>query len=145
MLDSSVEVLFWCPQLDDIKSIQSARLHKPFQFYYATDLLCIEQEWLTNLKITDTPKIHAVQDFLTKVSSTNTTILLNTYCCEKDAFLDTSDLLSNFCTNIMLSNREYSSQDLKLNNTSNLTIAPLGMGASDTWRDAPDAHEGSFS
>lgn len=38
---------------------------------------------------------------------------------------------------VKLSSREYSSQDLKHHNMS--TIAPLGMGASDTWRGAPDA------
>lgn len=39
----------------------------------------------------------------------------------------------------MLSSREYQSQDLARNNVStNVTIAPLGMGVSDTWRGAPD-------
>ena len=115
-------------------------LFKKESFCCASDLLCIEQEWITNSNIADTtPKIQAVQDFLAKVSSANTSTLSNSYRREKDAFLDISNLFSKFCVHITLSNREYSQQDLKKNNASNMTIASLGMGASDTWRGAPDA------
>lgn len=69
-------------------------LYKKESFCCATDLLCIEQEWLTDLKKVDTPKVHAVQDFLTKVSSTNVNTLSKTFSCEK--FLAISNVYQNF-------------------------------------------------
>lgn len=76
------------------------------------------------MKKADPSKAHAVQDFLTKVNSTNIGTLLNTFSYEKDAFLAISNVLSKFCPEIKLSSREYNSQDLKHHNMSgNVTIA----------------------
>ena len=57
-----------------------------------------------------------------------------------------SSIFANFCTEIKLSSREYSTQDLDNHKISakSITIAPLGMGASDTWRGPPDARLRGF-
>ena len=124
-------------------------LFKKEPFCCATDLLHIEQEWLTSKKADSPkvkPKVHALQNFLSAVDSMNASSLLQRFSSEKDAFLAVvSDVLSKFCTEVKLSNREYNAQDMKNHNCAkNVTIAPLGMGAPDTWRGAPDARLRGF-
>ena len=105
-------------------------LFKKGAFCCATDLLHIEQEWLTSKKADlykVESKVCALQDFLTEVDSLNISTLSKQFKREKDAFLVVLGVFSNFCTEIKLSSREYSAQDLKNHKMSAKTIAPLGM------------------
>ena len=122
-------------------------LFKKESFCSATDLLHFEQEWLTSKKADSPkvkPKVHALQDFLSRSyeckQSFATILLLKrriSCCCFWFAF--------KFCTEIKLSNREYNAQDMKNHNRAkNVTTAPLGIGAPDTWRGAPDARLRGF-
>ena len=91
-------------------------------------------------------KLHAMHEFLTNIDLVNIDNLSRTFKREKDAFLAISSIFANFCTEIKLSSRKYCTQDLDNDKISakSMTIASLGMGASDTWRGAPDARLRGF-